>query len=167
MTAEQHRTISLAEFAERATEGEAFEQTLTTGETLAVRIFTPEQADVLGVRKLMMKLVKVADAATREADIPEDDAAAIYEMGFACLRACVRDEGGGEIADAAFVDLFAKLPYKSDLMLRCQDLCGVSLMKIPPLDVQAAVEAIGGEVKAAAEAAKPNRKTRRAAKKKG
>ena len=161
---EERKTISLSEFAERAVEGEALEQELTSGERVAVRIFTPEQADVIAVQRLLSRIVKAAGAADREADIPEEDAALIYEMGFACLRACVRADGGGEVADAALVDLFSKLPYKSDLMVRCQDLCGVKMLAIPPLDATAAVKAMAGEAKAAA---KPNRKARRAAKKKG
>ena len=161
---EEHKTISLSEFAERAVEGEALEQELTNGERVALRVFTPEQADVIAVQRLLARIVKAVGAADREADIPEEDAALIYDMGFACLRACVRAEGGGEIADAAFTDLFSKLPYKSDLMIRCQDLCGVKMLTIPPLDATAAIKAMTDEVKAAA---KPNRKARRAAKKKG
>ena len=163
MTSEQHKTISLSEFAERAVKGESLEQKLNGGETLSVRVFTPDQESVIEVQRMMARVVKAATTAASEADISEADATLAYDMGFACLRACVRTEDGGEIPDAAFVDLFSKLPYKSDLMLRCQDLCGVGMMVIPPLDTKAAVEAMGAEAKAAG----PNRKQRRATAKKG
>ena len=166
-TPEEHRTLSLSEFAERALEGEAMEQELTDGRRVALRVFAPTQADLMAAQKLMMRIVKVADAAGKEADIGEDDAVLAYELGLACLRACVRDENGAQIGDAALSDLFGKLPYKAPVMIRCQELCGVGLMSVPPLDIKAAAEAIGAEAKAAAEAAKPNRKSRRAAKKKG
>ena len=67
-----------------------------------------------------------------EDDIDPEDSALAYKLGFECLRACLKDESGAPIPDPAFVDLFSQLPYRSDLMTKCQDLCGVSLMVIPP-----------------------------------
>ena len=160
------KTISISEFASRAAEGETVEAPLNDGTVVALRLFSPPEDDLITVQKIMMKIVSVASAATAETEIAEDDATLAYELGIACVRACVRDDGGERIADMAVVNLFSKLPYKSPLMVRCQELCGVSMMIIPPLDTMAAAEAMGAEMKAAAET-NPNRKARRAAKKKG
>ena len=163
--AEEHTTITLSDFAARALEGEAMTVALRDDSKVELRVFSPAETDLIAVQRLMMRIVKAADAMTSEADISDDDATLAYELGLAALHACVRDENGEPIADAAIVDLFSRLPYKSPLMLRCQELCGVSLMTVPPLDGKVAIEAMKTEVKAMAAEAKPNRKARRAAKK--
>ena len=120
----------------------------------------------MAVQRLMLRIVKVADAVVKETDISDDDATLAYEIGLGCLRACVRGEGGAELDDEVLTSLFGKLPYKSDLMLKCQAICGVEMLTIPPLPGGAAIEAVKSEVEAiAAGSAKPNRKSRRAAKK--
>ena len=167
----KHETISLSEFASRATEGEATEQELDDGSIVALRVFAPEQDILIAAQKLMTRLAKLAAMASRPTDISEDDAMIPYELGFLCLRGCVRDEKGAEIPEAAVADLFRRLPYKSALMLKCQDLVGVSMMVIPPLKGDVAIKAMQAEAKAAVEAAAkesaPNGKTRRKAAKKG
>ena len=167
---ESNKTISLAEFAERATQGQALEQKLETGETVAVRVFTPPQADMLDVQRLMVRIFKVAESVKREADISEDNATLAYELGLRCLQACVRADDGAEMPDAALVALFSSLPYKSALMVRCQELCGVTMISIPPINNALAIEAVkqeADELAAEIKAAGQNRKTRRAAAKKG
>ena len=167
MTKETHKTISLSAFAQRALEGEAMEQELSTGEVLDVRVHTPDQGDMLAVRKIMIKIVKVADAARKETEIADDDATLAYELGLSALAACIRDDDGERLPGAAIVDLFAKLPYKSALMVRCQELCGVTMISVPPLDDATAIQVLQEEATALvaeAAAAAPNRKDRRAAK---
>lgn len=168
MTKETHKTISLSEFAERALHGEAIEQELTTGERVDVRVHTPDQGALLAVRKIMIKIVKVADTARKEADIDDADATLAYELGLSALAACVRDDDGQPLPGAVIVDLFSKLPYKSDVMVRCQELCGVTMISVPPLDDAAAIEVLQVEAESIATeakaAAQPNRKQRRAAK---
>lgn len=168
MTKETHKTISLSEFAERALQGEVIEQELTTGERVDVRVHTPDQGALLAVRKIMIKIVKVADTARKEADIDDADATLAYELGLAALEACVRDDDGQPLPGAVIVDLFCKLPYKAAAMVRCQELCGVTMISVPPLDDAAAIEVLQGEATALATdaAAQPNRKERRASKKK-
>ena len=135
-TEDTPKTISLSEFAARAVDGEAMEQELNGGETVSLRVFTPAQEATLGVQRIWTRILALAHSAASLDDIPDEQLALAYELGFACLRACVRDENGAEIPDAAIVDLFSKLPYESPLMTRCQEMCGVSsrLMTIPPLN---------------------------------
>ena len=132
--AEEHKTLSLAEFANRAIQGEEITQALTDGTTLNCRVFTPTQADTMAIQKIMVKLARTAQKMKTEDDVEPEEAANAYTLGFECLRACLKDESGMEIPDPAFVDLYRNLPYKSDLMIRCQELCGVSMMVIPPFD---------------------------------
>lgn len=164
---EEHKTITLVEFAKRATEGEVVEQELTGGERIEARVFTPDQTDLLDVQKIMMRIVRVADTARSQTDIADDDATLAYELGLAALRACVRDDDGERVPDIAVVELFSKLPYKAALMVRCQELCGVTMISVPPIDNAMALEAVKQEAAEVAgnlaAKAKPNRKERRKA----
>ena len=161
---ETHKVISLSAFAERALEGEGIEQELNTGERVEVRVHAPDQKSLLKAQGLMVRIVQVADAAREETEISDDDATLAYELGLAVLGACVRDENGEPIPEAAVVDLFRKLPYKSEVMTRCQEICGVDMITVPPVSNSVAIEAIRGEAaELVADAKKANRKTRRAA----
>lgn len=167
MTTETHKVISLSAFAERALEGEAMEQELSTGERVEVRVHAPDQKDLLRAQGLMVRIVQVADAARNETEISDDDATLAYELGLVVLGACVRDENGEALPEAAVVDLFRKLPYRSEVMTRCQEICGVDMITVPPVSNSLAVSAVreeAAELVADAKAAgKPNRKARRAA----
>ena len=167
MTTETHKVISLSAFAERAIEGEAIEQELSTGERVEVRVHAPDQKTLLRAQGLMVRIVQVADAARNETEISDDDATLAYELGVVVLTGCVRDENGETIPDAAVVDLFRKLPYKSEVMSRCQELCGVDMITVPPVSNSVAIKAVreeAAELVADAKAkSNPNRKTRRAA----
>ena len=141
---ESPKTISLSEFAARAVEGEPLEQELTSGETVAARVFTPDQSAVVAVQRIWNRILKTASAASTLSDISDTDLTLAMDLGFACLRACVRDESGAAIPDEAFVDLFAKLPFNSPLMVRCQELCGApaTLFQIPPFNPNLAIKAL-------------------------
>ena len=168
MAEKKHKTISLAEFSERALKGERVEQDLTDGTRTDAFVHAPAQADLLEAQRLMVRIVQVADAATKKSDITDEDATLAYEVGLVVLKACVRDEAGEPLPDQAAVRLFSLLPHKSAVMTRCQELCGVDMITVPPVSNSVALEAVrreAAEVGAQAEAAaKPNRKSRRAAK---
>ena len=167
MSDEPHKTISLSEFTTRALEGETIEQELNDGTLMDVHVHAPDQATLINAQRLMVRIVQVADAARKETDISDDDATLAYELGLAVLSGCVRDENGEALLDQAVVKLFSMLPYRSTVMTRCQELCGVDMFTVPPVSNSVALKAMSeeaAEVAAQAEAqAKPNRKTRRAA----
>ena len=133
MAEEKSRTITLAEFARRAVEGEEIEQELVDGSVLKCRVHAPTQEFLLAIQGMMSRIFRVAESMRGGGDVSDDDASLIYRIGLECLRACVKDESGAEIPDPAFVDLFGNLPVQSGLMLKCQDLCGASMIQIPPL----------------------------------
>ena len=168
MAGKSHKTISLAEFSERALKGERIEQDLTDGTRTEAFVHAPGQDDLLEAQRLMVRIVQVADAATKKSDITDEDATLAYEVGLAALKACVRDEHGEPLPDAAAVNLFRLLPHKSAVMTRCQELCGVDMITVPPVTNSLALEAVrrdAAEAVAEAEAAaKPNRKSRRSTK---
>ena len=163
MTTQKSRIVSLSELAEQATQGERITQKLTDGAQVELRVFVPTQPDILAVQRVWTRVVETAQTATSEAGIPKEKAAVAYEMGFAVLQACVRDEKCERIPDEGFVRLYSLLPYKSDTMLRAQELCGIpdEMFSIPPLDGVEAVAAVKAE--AADMVQKVNRKARRAA----
>ena len=171
MSDEEHKTLTLSEFAERALQGEIIEQEMVGGpkaapQRVAIHVHTPRQDDLLKAQGLMVRIANVASKATRETDITEDDATLAYELGLTVLAACVRTATGERLPDAGIVHLFGGLPYKSEVMTRCQELCGVTMISVPPLDNAAAIEAVGAEaaeLAAAVDDAKPNRKERRKA----
>ena len=168
MTETEKKTLSLADFASRAVEGEEIEQELRNGKTLVCRVFTPTQADAIAVQGIMADIVKVAQRMKDENDAGAEEASLAFKLGFECLRACVRDESGIDIPDPAFVDLFGQLPAQSKLMLKCQDLCGVSMMVVPTFTNEAVVRGIKESIEeqekaaqAAAQAAKINKRARK------
>ena len=164
---EPHKTISLSEFANRALEGETIEQELTDGTRLDVRVHAPDQQTLISAQRLMVRIIQVADTARRETDITDDDATLAYELGLAVLAGCVRDDDAEPLPDQALVKLFSMLPHKSAVMTRCQELCGVDMFTVPPVSNSVALEVVREEAaELAAQVAKPNRKTRRASKKK-
>ena len=171
MTKETHKTITLDEFASKALHGEAIEQELTDGTRLDVFVHAPGQDTLLTAQRLMVRMVQVADAARKETDISDDDATLAYELGLVVLAGCVRYENGVELQDQALVKLFSMLPHRSAVMTRCQELCGVDMITVPPVSNTLAIEAVRKDVAemagdAEADPPKPNRKERRAAKKK-
>ena len=150
---QEPKTISLAEFATRVREGEAVEQELVDGTRIALQVFTPNQKDITEIQKIWNRIARAVSAMANDQDIDEEDAVQVHVLGLECLRACLRDENGGVIDDMVFVELFSKLPYKSPLMKKCQSLCGVTLIDIPPFDNRAMIEAMKAEVEKAVEAA--------------
>ena len=172
MTSENNKTLTLSEFANRALDGQIITQEIVGGpksvpQRVAVHVHTPTQTDLLKVQRLMVRISQVASAASAETDISDDDATLAYELGLAALAACVRDEEGNRLEDEGIVHLFAGLPYKSAVMTRCQELCGVTMITVPPLDNALALEAVKTEAAEVAKSAdKLNRKARRTAKSK-
>ena len=169
MTKETHKTITLNEFASKALHGEAIEQELTDGTRVDVFVHAPGQDTLLTAQRLMVRMVQVADSARKETDISDDDATLAYELGLVVLAGCVRDEHGEPLADPVLVKLFRMLPHRSAVMTRCQELCGVDMITVPPVSNSLAIEAVRKDVAELAgddDAPKPNRKERRAAKKK-
>lgn len=167
-----NKTLTLSEFANRALDGEIIEQEIAHGpkaapQRVAVHVHTPSHDDLLKAQRLMVRISQVAAAAKSETEISDDDATLAYELGLAVLSACVRDEEGDRLTDEGIVHLFGGLPYKSAVMTRCQELCGVTMITVPPLDNALAIEAVKAEaLDLAKQAAPANRKERRASKKK-
>lgn len=155
-----NKTLTLSEFADRAINGEIIEQEMVGGpkavpQRVAIHVHTPTQDDLLKVQRLMVRISQVASAAKSQAEISDDDATLAYELGLAALSACVRTETGERLPDEGIVHLFGGLPYKSDVMTRCQELCGVTMITVPPLDNAMAIEAVKTEaVELAKQAAK-------------
>ena len=155
MTTETNKTLTLSEWADRAINGEIIEQEMSNGERVAVHVHTPPQDDMLAVQRLMVRISQVASAAKSQSEISDDDATLAYELGLAALAACVRNEEGGRLTDEGIVHLFGQLPYKAAVMTRCQELCGVTMITVPPLDNAVAIEAVKTEaVELAKQAAK-------------
>ena len=155
---EEAKTISLVEFADRAVQGREFTQELKSGEILSCRVHTPKQADAMAVRKIMLQITKIAETMKDKSDITAEQASLAYTIGLECLRACVRDESGAEIPDEGFVDLFSKLPYQSELMTKCQELCGCGMFIVPPFDNADVIKALKEEIRErTSKAAKPKK----------
>ena len=135
-----HKTITLAEFIERAEHGEPIEQALNDGTSLTVSVFTPTQDGVAAVQSVMARMFALSSE--KGGDANERIVASVIELGMTCLRVCIKADGE-HLPEAAIVSLFSKLPPQSPLMLRCQELCGATAISVPILDIakNAAVEA--------------------------
>ena len=162
----ENKTITLAEFVERAEHGEEIVQELTSGESMSVRVFTPSREDIISIHRMFNRMADIFTKMDSGEDIPEEDSAIGYEFGFNLLRVCVRDGDGGEIPDRAFVDLYRSLPRQSKLMVRCQELCEINAaVQIPPLNRTGIIDAMKEAVEANLTKAKESGKRKRNPKK--